>query len=312
MLYKGLIDAIGHTPLVELTRLSPSADVRLFAKLEGHNPTGSVKDRIARAMIERAEARNELQPGMSLLESSSGNTGISLAMVGRVKGYEVTVILPDNLTPERSELLRVYGATIIYSPGAEGSNGAVRLAHQLMAEQPGRYFHTYQYANPANPEAHYRTTGAEILEDLPAVDVFVAGLGTGGTLMGVGRRLREHNPAVQIVAAEPLPGEAVQGLRNLSEGFVPPILDTGMLDRRILVSNRDSVVGMRLLLEREGIFAGVSSGANLHVALRIAREHRRANIVVLLCDGGWKYVSARLWTTDLPDLEEEMERSIWW
>jgi cysteine synthase B len=263
-------------------------------------------------MIEYAEAHGDLQPGMSILESSSGNTGISLAMIGRIKGYKVTIVLPDNLTPERTELLRLYGASIIYSPGAEGSNGAVRFAQQLMAEQPDRYFHTYQYANAANPEAHYQTTGVEILQDLPAVDVFVAGLGTGGTLMGVGRRLRAHNPAVQIVAAEPLPGEAVQGLRNLDDGFVPPILDTSLLDRRILVSNRDSVVGMRLLLEREGIFAGVSSGANLHVALRIAREHTKANIVVLLCDGGWKYVSARLWTADLPDLEEEMERSVWW
>lgn len=312
MRYPDLLAAIGHTPLVELPRLSPSGSVRLFAKLEGHNPTGSVKDRIARSMIEAAERDGSLRPGMEILESTSGNTGISLAMIGRLKGYRVRAVMPANLTQERTELLRLFGAEIVYSAAELGSNGAVALARELVAAEPGRYFHPYQYGNPANPEAHYRTTGPEILADLPDVDVFVAGLGTAGTLMGVGRRLKEHNPAMRIVAAEPLPGEEVQGLRSLEEGFVPPILDTSLLDRRILVSNRDSVVGVRLLAEREGIFAGVSSGANLHVALRVARELDRANIVVLLCDGGWKYLSARLWTADLPELEEEMERSVWW
>jgi len=307
-----LIAAIGNTRLVELPRLSPTKAVRLFAKLESDNPTGSVKDRIARRMVERGEAEGALRPGMTILESTSGNTGIALAMIGRVKGYPVKLVMPDNLTPERAELLHVYGAEIVYSPGEQGSNGAVHMAQRIVSADPGRYFYPYQYGNAANPEAHYQTTGPEIIADLPEITHFVGGLGTGGTLMGVGRRLREHNPAIQIVAAEPLPGELVQGLRSLEDGFVPPILDTSKLDRRILVSNRDSVVGMRLLAEREGIFAGVSSGANLHVALRVARELEQANIVLLVCDGGWKYLSARLWTAELPDLEEAMERSVWW
>lgn len=307
-----LIASIGNTRLVELPRLSPSRAVRLFAKLESDNPTGSVKDRIARRMVERGEAEGALRPGMTILESTSGNTGIALAMIGRVKGYPVKLVMPDNLTPERAELLHVYGAEIVYSPGEQGSNGAVHMAQQIVAAEPGRYFYPYQYGNAANPEAHYQTTGPEIVADLPEITHFVGGLGTGGTLMGVGRRLCEHNPQIQIVAAEPLPGELVQGLRSLEDGFVPPILDTSKLDRRILVSNRDSVVGMRLLAEREGIFAGVSSGANLHVALRVARELERANIVLLICDGGWKYLSARLWTAELPELEEAMERSVWW
>ncbi len=310
MLYKNLIDAIGHTPLVEMPHLSPSRSVQLFAKLEGHNPTGSVKDRIARSMVEQAERDGSLRPGMTILESTSGNTGIALAMVGRVKGYPVRVVMPDNLTPERSELLRLFGAEIVYSPGAEGSNGAIRVAQELAAS--GDFFYPYQYGNAANPRAHYETTAPEIIADLPDVDVFVAGLGTGGTLMGVGRWLKEHNPNAQVVAAEPLPGEAVQGLRSLEDGFTPPILDQSLLDRKILVSNRDSVAGVRLLAEREGIFAGVSSGANLHVALRVARQMDRGNIVVLLCDGGWKYVSAGLWTRDLPELAEEMEQAVWW
>jgi len=310
MRYGNVIDAIGRTPLVEMPRLSPSPSVRLFAKLEGHNPTGSVKDRIARSMIEQAEKDGSLRPGMTILESTSGNTGIALAMVGRVKGYAVRVVMPDNLTPERAELLTLFGAEITYSAGAEGSNGAIRVAQRL--SESGQYFYPYQYANAANPLAHYLTTGPEIIDDLPNVDVFVAGLGTGGTLMGVGRRLKEHNPAIQIVAAEPLPGESVQGLRSLDDGFTPPILDASLLDRKILVSNHDSVVGTRLLAEREGIFAGVSSGSNLHVALRVARGMEHGNIVVLMCDGGWKYVSAKLWTDDLPSLDEAMEKSIWW
>ncbi len=310
MRYNSIIDAIGHTPLVEMKNLSPSPSVRLFAKLEGHNPTGSIKDRIARSMIESAERSGALRPGMTILESTSGNTGISLAMIGRLKGYRVRAVMPDNLTPERAELLELFGAEIVYSPGAQGSNGAIRVAEELAAA--GDCYHPYQYGNPANPQAHYDTTAVEILEDLPEVDVFVAGLGTGGTLMGVGRRLKETNPRVQIVAAEPLPGEAVQGLRSLEEGFTPPILDTRLLDRKMLVSNRDSVIGVRLLAEREGIFAGVSSGANLHVALRVARQMERGSIVVLLCDGGWKYVSAKLWTRDLPELTAAMEESLWW
>ena len=310
MRFSNVIDSIGHTPLVEMPHLSPSSTVRLFAKLEGHNPTGSVKDRIARAMIERAERRGELRPGITILESTSGNTGISLAMVGRLKGYRVQAVMPDNLTPERSELLRLFGAEIVYSPGAEGPNGAIRVAEELAAS--GEYYHPFQYGNPANPQAHYETTGPEILADLPDVDVFVAGLGTSGTLMGVGRRLKEARPHVRIVAAEPLPGELVQGLRSLEEGFTPPILDPSLLDRKILVSNRDAVAGVRLLAEREGIFSGVSGGANLHVALRVARQMERGNIVLLLADGGWKYISAGLWTRDLPELAEAMEGAVWW
>src|ERR671923_1369732 len=232
MRYSNILDAIGHTPLVAMAHLSPSRGVQLFAKLEGHNPTGSIKDRIARSMIESAERSGALRPGMTILESTSGNTGISLAMVGRLKGYRVCAVMPDNLTPERSELLEVFGAEIVYSPGAEGPNGAIRVADELAAT--GDYFHAFQYGNPANPRAHYETTGPEILADLPDVDVFVAGLGTGGTLMGVGRRLKEHNPRVQIVAAEPHPEDAVSGLRSLDHGFIPPILDLEMLDRKVI------------------------------------------------------------------------------
>lgn len=309
--HSDIVAAIGHTPMVELQRLTPRPGVRLFAKLEGQNPTGSVKDRIARAMIFEALASGALQPGQTILEPSSGNTGISLAMIGARLGHPVSVVLPDNTTPERAQLLRLYGAEIIPCPGAEGSNGAIRLAHELAAGDPS-LFMPYQYGNEANPRAHEETTGPEILAQVPEVDLFVAGLGTGGTLTGVARALKPARPSVRIVAAEPLPGEQVQGLRSLEEGFVPPVLDESLLDDRFLVSNRDAVIGLRRLLREEGIFGGLSSGAAIAVAIRAAGELERGNVVVLLADGGWKYLSADLWTRDVNELEDELEGSLLW
>jgi cysteine synthase B len=304
-----LLDLVGSTPLVELPRLSPKRDVRLYAKLEGQNPTGSIKDRVAVAMIESAEAAGELEPGRALLEPTSGNTGISLAMVAKLKGYPLTCVLPENATEERKRLLRIYGAEIVESPAAEGSNGAVRLALEL-AERDPRWFVPFQYGNEANPRAHYEGTGAEIADALDRVDVVVAGLGTGGTLMGVGERLRESFPDVVVAAAEPLPGEAVMGLRSLEDGYVPPILDVAKLDRKILVSNAESVAGLRALIDREAIFGGVSSGAVVHVARRLAAELDEGVVVCILADGGWKYLSADFW--DAPDPEAAMERGHWW
>jgi cysteine synthase len=309
--YPDLVAAIGNTPMVELRRLAADAGVRIFAKLEGANPSGSVKDRIARAMIEDARASGALSPGQTILEPSSGNTGISLAMIGALLGHPVRIVLPDNTTAERSQLLRLYGAEIVYSPGAEGSNGAIRMAERLAAEDPS-LFMPYQYGNGANPRAHEEGTGPEILSAVPDVDVFVAGLGTGGTLTGVGHYLKRERPGVRVVAAEPLPGEQVQGLRNLADGFVPPILDESVLDDRFLVSNRDALVGLRGLMRAEGIFAGLSCGAAIHVALRVAREMDGGTVVVLLADGGWKYLSTGLWTRDLDELEDELEGSLLW
>jgi [CysO sulfur-carrier protein]-thiocarboxylate-dependent cysteine synthase len=305
-----LLDLVGNTPLVELGRLSPRGGGRMFAKLEGQNPTGSIKDRVAKAMIETAEAAGELEPGRALLEPTSGNTGISLALIAKLKGYPLTCVMPENATEERKRLLRLYGATIVESPGAEGSNGAVRLALEL-AEADPRYFMPFQYANPANPRAHYEGTGAEIAEALDRVDVLVAGLGTGGTLMGAGDRLRESFPEVVVAAAEPLPGDAVMGLRSLEDGYVPPILDVAKLDRKVLVSNEESVAAVRALLDREGIFAGVSGGAVVHVARKLADELDEGAVVVcILADGGWKYLSADFWSAD--DVGGSMERTLWW
>jgi [CysO sulfur-carrier protein]-thiocarboxylate-dependent cysteine synthase len=301
-----LLELIGNTPLVELR---PVGNVRIYGKLEGQNPTGSIKDRIAKAMIETAEASGELEPGRALLEPTSGNTGISLALVAKLKGYPLTCVMPENATEERKRLLRLYGAEIVYSPAAEGSNGAVRLALQL-AEQDSRWFMPFQYANAANPRAHYEGTGAEIAEALDRVDVLVAGLGTGGTLMGAGERLRESFPDVVVAAAEPLPGDPVMGLRSLDEGYVPPILDVTKLDRKLLVSNEESVLEVRRLLDEEGIFAGVSSGAVVHIARKLATERDEGVIVAILADGGWKYLSADFW--DAPDVESAMERTVWW
>jgi cysteine synthase B len=306
-----IVEAIGHTPMVELRRLAPTPRVRLFAKIEGANPTGSVKDRIARSMLAEAAASGALQPGQTILEPSSGNTGISLAMVAGRMSHPVRIVMPENTTPEREQLLRLYGAEIVFSPGVEGSNGAIRMAER-MAEADPSLFMPFQYGNAANPDAHEATTGPEILDAVPDVDVFVAGLGTGGTLTGVGRALKRARPDVRIVAAEPLPGEEVQGLRSLEEGYVPPVLDQSVLDDRFLVSNREAVVGTRRLMSEEGIFAGLSSGAALAIALRVAADLDSGSVVVLLADGGWKYLSAGLWERDLDALESDMERQVLW
>lgn len=310
MRFDDILAAIGRTPLVELKHFRPKEGVRIFAKLEGHNPSGSVKDRIAKYMIERAEAEGKLTPDKTVLEPTSGNTGISLAMVCRVKGYRLKVVMPENVSVERRQVLEAFGAEIVLTEGRRGTNGSIEVAVR-MAEDP-QYFMPYQYGNLANPLAHYETTGPEILADLPDVDVFVAGLGTGGTLMGVGRRLKEYNPNIRVVAAEPHPGEQVQGLRSLEEGFVPPILDLNLLDGKILVRAIDSFRLTRELLRREGIFAGISSGAALYAALRYAERLTRGNIVVLFADGGWKYLSSGVWTTPVEELEEAAEKVIWW
>jgi [CysO sulfur-carrier protein]-thiocarboxylate-dependent cysteine synthase len=305
MVAENLLGLIGNTPLVALGHLSPPGRT-IYAKLEGQNPTGSIKDRVALAMVDAAK----LEPGQELIEPTSGNTGISLALVTKLRGYKLTCVMPANATPERRLVLELYGATIVDSPANEGSNGAVRLAQELAAADD-RYVMLFQYANEANPRAHYDGTGAEIVRDLEQVDALVAGLGTGGTLMGTGARVREANPNVVVAAAEPLPGDPVMGLRSLEDGYVPPILDISKLDRKLLVSNAESVAAVHALLEREGIFAGVSAGAVVHVARRIAEElPEGANVVAVLADGGWKYLSAEFWQAD--DVEESMERTLWW
>jgi [CysO sulfur-carrier protein]-thiocarboxylate-dependent cysteine synthase len=303
---RNLLELVGNTPLVEL---KPAGGVQIYAKLEGQNPTGSIKDRIAKAMIEAAEAAGELEPARELLEPTSGNTGISLALVAKLKGYPLTCVMPENATEERKRLLRLFGAKIVFSPGAEGSNGAVRLALELAEREP-RYFMPFQYANEANPRAHYNGTGAEIVDALERVDVLVAGLGTGGTLMGTGERVREAFPGVVVAAAEPLPGDPVMGLRSLDEGYVPPILDVSKLDRKVLVSNGESVREVRRLLDEEGIFAGVSAGAVGHVARKLAGELEAGVVVAVFADAGWKYLSADFWEAD--DVEQAMERTVWW
>ena len=305
------LDAIGNTPLVELPRITPKKGVRIFAKMEGNNPTGSLKDRIAKYMIEHAERSGELTKDKTILEPTSGNTGIALAMIGRRKGYKVKVVIPENATPERRQLLEIFGAEMIYSDGTKGSNGAIELAQKLAAQDKTLYM-PYQYGNPANPLAHYETTGVEILNDLPEVDVFVAGLGTGGTLMGVGRRLKEVNPKTKVIAVEPHPGDLVQGLRSLDEGFIPPILDTSLLDSKIMVDSRCAFAATKDLTTKEGIFAGVSSGAVVHVAIRMAHRMEKGNIVVILCDNGWKYVSLGVWHKEFPELGENMYSHLWW
>ena len=310
--YDSIVDAIGHTPLVGIQSLSPNPDVRLFAKLEGANPTGSVKDRIADALIDDLEARGRLGPGAILLESTSGNTGIALAMVARRRGYPVTLVMADNVSPERRQLVELYGVTIVDSPGALGSNGAIAKARELAASD-SRYALADQYGNEANSKAHEASTGPEILADCPEIDVFVAGLGTSGTLMGVSRYLRRAKPGVRVIAAEPVPGAGVQGLRSLDEGFMPEIFDPSLLDGKYLISNREAVVGVRELLSREGIFAGLSSGAIVVAARRVAREMPSGTIVALLPDGGWKYLSTGIFSGDLDKVEEDLEAgaSLW-
>jgi [CysO sulfur-carrier protein]-thiocarboxylate-dependent cysteine synthase len=311
--YGDIVQAIGNTPLVELRRLSPKPGVRIYAKLESYNPTGSVKDRVARSLIERAEEDGLIAPGQTILEPTSGNTGISLAMICSRKGYPVRVVMPDNVTQERTQLLRMYGADIIYSPGEQGSNGAVAKALEL-AEADSSYYMPYQYGNQANPEAHYHGTAVEILEELDEVHAFVGGLGTGGTLMGNARRLKEENDETIVVAAEPLQGELVQGLRSLEDGYIPPIIDLSLLDRKIFVSNRDSVVWTKKLLEEEGLFVGVSSGAIAAIAVRVATEMDEGNVVFVAPDDGWKYLSSGVYSKTIEQLEADgtLETASFW
>ena len=309
--YGDIIQSIGNTPLVELPRLSPKPGVRIWAKLESRNPTGSVKDRVARALIEDAEAQGAIMPGQTILEPTSGNTGISLAMICSRKGYRLKVVMPENVTPERTQLLSMYGAEIVYSEGSKGSNGAVEKALD-MAQADSSYYMPYQYGNIANPEAHYNGTALEILEELDEVSAFVAGLGTGGTLMGNGRRLKEtFGDAVKIVAAEPMQGEPVQGLRSLDDGFIPPIIDLSLLDRKIFVTNRDAIIWTRKLLDEESVFAGVSSGAIARVAVRIAGELEEGNVVFVVADDGWKYLSSGIYTLPVDEIEN-LDATVWW
>ncbi|MGI8969047.1 MAG: PLP-dependent cysteine synthase family protein [Chloroflexota bacterium] len=306
---RSILDAIGNTPIVELHRLIPDSDVRLLVKLEGMNPSGSVKDRVARALVEEFEDRADSRDYI-LLEPTSGNTGISLAMVSRVKGYRVVAVMPENVTEERRKLLEIFGAEIVDSPGERGTNGSIEVAWQLDGDQ--RYWVLNQYGNQANPRAHYETTAVEILQDVPEIGAFVAGLGTGGTLTGVGRRLKQERAGVKIIAAEPLPGDLVQGLRSLDEGFVPPIFDPAVLDAKYLISSEDAIAAMRRLAQEEGIFAGVSSGAIIAAALRYAQSLKQGTIVALLPDGGWKYLSGDLWTANLSDIGEGLEGALLW
>jgi cysteine synthase len=309
--YKSVLDMIGNTPMIDVSELSPNSRVRILAKMEGQNPAGSVKDRIALNMILEAEADGTLKPGQTIIEPSSGNTGIALAMIAKLLGYPIKIELPENVSIERRQLLDVWGAEVITSPGSEGSNGAVRRAQALADEHPEWAF-LYQYANEANPRAHYETTGPEIWADCPDITHFVAGLGTSGTLMGVGRRLKEHNPRARVIAVAPHPGDTIEGLRSLEEGFVPPILDMSLLDTRIIVDSREAIRATRELTEREGIFAGISSGAVISCALKVAQQLEKGNIVALLADGGWKYLSTQLWTRPLEEIEPRVQTQPWW
>jgi [CysO sulfur-carrier protein]-thiocarboxylate-dependent cysteine synthase len=309
--------AIGNTPLVELPSFSPRAGVRIWAKLEGANPSGSVKDRVALAMLDAAEASGDLQPGTNrvIIEPTSGNTGIALAMLASRRGYKFLAVLPENVSIERRQLLALYGASLDFSPGELGTNGSIKRARELLDAHPDRFYMPYQYGNAANPGVHYATTAPEILRDLPSITHFVAGLGTGGTLTGTGRRLKEDKPGVQIVAAEPHPGDGVQGLRSLGEGFIPPVLDPTVLDRKILVTSDDSLVLTRNLASQEGVFAGISSGAVLHAALRVARgleQEQRADIVCLFADSGWKYLSLGVWTQSVDEAQASIRDKVWW
>jgi [CysO sulfur-carrier protein]-thiocarboxylate-dependent cysteine synthase len=314
MRFDSLLDSVGRTPLVGLPRLSPAADVRLWAKLEDRNPTGSVKDRAALAMLVDGEKQGRLRRGCTILEPTSGNTGISLAMVAKLRGYRLVCVMPENTSVERRQLLRMWGAEIVDSPAAGGSNEAVRVAKQMAEENPD-WVMLYQYGNPANAQAHYEATGPEILADLPSVTHFVAGLGTTGTLMGVGRFFREAKPDVRIVAAEPRYGELVYGLRNIDEGFVPELYDKALIDSRFSVGPRDAMRRVRQLLDEEGLFAGISTGAILHAALaqadRSVREGTPADIVLVVCDGGWKYLSTGAYEGTLDEAEERLEGQLW-
>lgn len=311
MRHESILDLIGDTPLVGIHQLSPNPDVRIYAKLEGQNPGGSAKDRIAKKMVELAEADGTLRPGATILEPSSGNTGIGLALVAKLRGYGLRIVMPENVSVERRQLLEIFGAEVTLSPGEEGSNGAIRRAQEIAAADP-EYVFLYQYGNPANPMAHYEGTGPEIWRDCPEVDVFVAGLGTSGTLMGVGRYLKERKPEVQVVAVEPPAGELVQGLRSLDDGFVPPIFSADVLNRKTIVRNRESIEWTRRLLDECGVFAGISSGAAVAGAAKVAARMESGTIVTLLPDGGWKYLSSGAWTDDLDVVEERARRINYW
>jgi len=308
--YETILDAIGNTPLVGIPRMSPKPRVRLWAKLEGNNPTGSTKDRIALRMVEAAEAAGELTGERTILEPTSGNTGIALAMVASRKGYRLTVVIPDNASEERIRLLRLFGAEIVFSDGAKGTNGSIEVARALAQDE--KYFMPFQYGNPANPLAHEEGTAREILADLPEITHFVAGMGTGGTLTGNGRALHAANPDIKVIAAEPELGDMVYGLRSLDEGFVPPIFDPSQIDRKFLVNSADSLRATRELTQREGIFAGISSGAVVHVAQRVAQEIEQGDVVCLLADGGWKYLSTDAWAEDVATAFKGVEESLWW
>jgi cysteine synthase len=309
--HESVLGLIGDTPLVGIHALSPNPDVRIYAKLEGQNPGGSSKDRIALKMVDLAERDGVLVPGATILEPSSGNTGIGLALVAKLRGYRLRVVMPENVSVERRQLLEIFGADVVTSPAEEGSNGAIRVAEKLAADDPSLTF-LFQYGNPANPLAHYEGTGPEIWRDCPEVDVFVAGLGTSGTLMGVGRYLKEQKPGVQVVAVEPPAGELVQGLRSLDDGFVPPIFDPAVLDRKFIVRPRESIEWLRRLLEDCGVFAGVSSGAAVAGAVKMAATMDAGTIVTLFPDGGWKYLSSGAWTDDLDVVEERATRINYW
>jgi cysteine synthase len=309
--FDSILGLIGNTPLVGVHQLSPNPDVKIWAKLEGQNPGGSSKDRIALKMVELAEEEGALTPGATILEPSSGNTGIGLALVAKLRGYKLRVVLPENVSVERRQLLEIFGAEITTSPGEEGSNGAIRMAEKIAADDPD-YVFLFQYGNPANPLAHYEATGPEILRDCPEVDVFVAGLGTSGTLMGVGKYLKQRQPHVRVIAVEPPAGELVQGLRNLDDGFVPPIFDPEVLDRKLIVRPRESVVWTRRLLDECGVFAGISSGAAMAGAAKAAEQMDSGTIVVLLPDGGWKYLSSGAWTDPLDEVVERATRINYW
>jgi len=304
-----ILGAIGNTPLVGLPTFAPREGVRIFAKLEGNNPTGSMKDRIALAMVTEAEAAGRLSKDKILLEPTSGNTGISLSMICRRRGYRLMCVMAENVSAERVQLLEMFGTEVVYSPANLGSNGAVALAKEMAADP--KYVMLYQYGNEANPRAHYEGTGAEIVADCPEIDAFVAGLGTGGTLMGCGRRIKEHNPKAQIIAAEPEYGELVYGLRNLDEGFIPEIIDRSVLNRRIKVGTSDALKRTRELVQQEGIFAGISSGAALHIAVRVAEGMESGTVVVLLPDGGWKYLSTGAYGIDFEDAAKNLENILW-
>ena len=307
-----ILGLIGDTPLVGVHALSPNPDVKIWAKLEGQNPGGSSKDRIALKMVELAERDGVLTPGATILEPSSGNTGIGLALVAKLRGYKLRVVMPENVSIERRQLLEIFGAEITLSPGEEGSNGAIRLAEKIVADDPDRYTFLFQYGNPANPLAHYENTGPEIMRDCPEVDVFVAGLGTSGTLMGAGKYLKEKKPGVKVVAVEPPSGELVQGLRNLDDGFVPPIFEPGVLDRKLIVRPRESIEWTRRLLETCGVFCGISSGAAMAGAVKSASQMDRGHIVVLFPDGGWKYLSSGAWTDPIDEVVERATRINYW